>query len=161
MGFQIRAILPDEIRPAAKLVARVFEDSVAPLYGPAGVREFMSYASAEALVERLRGIHRAFVAVDESGAVVGMVEVRDLCHVSLLFVETPHQREGIGRGLLAAAVHACKSARPGLETLTVHASPNSVSAYENFGFTAREREQEKNGIRFVPMTLVLGQDVDS
>ncbi len=157
MRSHIRPILPEDIQPATDLVRRVFQESVAPLYGPDGVREFMAYASLEPFTQRLRENHLAFVAEDEYGTLVGMVEVRDHRHLSLLFVETAHQRNGIGRGLIASAIEACRAARPGLTGLTVNASPNSVGAYQKTGFVAVEPEQEKNGIRFVPMVLILGE----
>lgn len=156
MGFHIRAIESNEIHAAANLVARVFEESVAPLYGSVGIREFMSYASTEAFVQRLSANHLAFVAVDESGRVAGIVELRDHRHVSLLFVEPASQRKGLGRGLVTAAIDACQEANPYLERLTVNASPNSVGAYERFGFGVMEPEREANGIRFVPMALTVG-----
>jgi GNAT superfamily N-acetyltransferase len=153
----IRPILPEDIPSATDLVRRVFQESVAPLYGPEGVREFMAYASLEPFTQRLRENHLAFVAEDESRTIVGVVEVRDHRHLSLLFVETAHQKKGIGRALIASAIEACRAAGPGLRGLTVNASPNSVGAYQKTGFVAVEPEQEKNGIRFVPMALTLGE----
>ena len=156
MAFQLRPIRPDEIPAAARLVASVFQKCVAPLYGREGIREFMSYASPEAFAQRLRADHVGFVVVDEPAAILGVVEIRANRHISLLFVEAESQRRGIGRRLVAAAIEACKAARPDLTTVSVHASPNSVKAYERFGFVATEPEQEKKGIRFVPMVLSVG-----
>jgi len=156
MAFHVRPILPGDIQPAAALVARVFQTAVAPLYGEAGINTFMAYAAApEALAERLRGDHLAHVATDETGVIVGMIEVRAHNHISLLFVETALQRQGTGRALLEAVIADCQATGPGASTLTVNAAPNSMPAYEKFGFVATEPEQEKDGIRFIPMTLTL------
>jgi GNAT superfamily N-acetyltransferase len=155
LRLQIRPIEPDDIPQAARLIASVFQESVAPLYNPDGIREFMSYATAEAFSRRLRGDHIGFVALEESSHMVGVIEVRGHRHISLLFVESAFQRKGIGRRLVSRAIEACRGANPGLSTLTVHASPNSVQAYERLGFVRVEPEQERNGIKFVPMALTV------
>ncbi len=156
MQFEVRALRPDEIPTAADLVAGVFTQSVAPLYRAEGIREFLSYASHDSLERRLRENLEVLVAVDDVEAIVGVVGIRDHSHISLLFVEGEDQRRGIGRRLVAAAVAACQDADPGLAEVTVNASPNSVEAYQRYGFIARGPEQEKNGIRFVPMSLTVG-----
>lgn len=157
LDLEIRAIEVDEIPQAARLVVLVFQQSVAPLYVAEGVKEFMAYASPEALSRRLGGDHVAFVATKAPGRVVGVVEVRDHRHVSLLFVDRALQRRGIGRRLLLKAIEACREANPEVKALTVNASPNSVGAYERLGFESTGGEQERNGIRFVPMSLILGE----
>lgn len=37
------------------------------------------------------------------------------------------------------------------KTLSVHSTPNAVSAYQKLGFQAKSEEQNINGIRFVTM----------
>jgi GNAT superfamily N-acetyltransferase len=154
--FEVRALRPDEVPTAAELVGRVFMECVAPLYSAEGIKEFLSYASPEALTRRLRSQLEILVAVDEGEVIVGVVGVRDHCHISLLFVESGFQRMGIGRRLVEAVVEACKEVNPIPTEVTVNASPNSVEAYERYGFIARGPDQEKNGIRFVPMGLTIG-----
>ena len=53
------------------------------------------------------------------------------------------------------AVSVCKKKRPDLSKVTVNASPNAVEIYKKLGFEKKDREQLKNGIRFVPMALDL------
>jgi GNAT superfamily N-acetyltransferase len=156
MQPRIRSLRPNEVSVAADLVGRVFMQSIAPLYDEQGIREFLSYSSPDSLERRLRENLALLVAVDAAEAIVGVVGFRDDRHISLLFVEGEDQRRGIGGRLIAAAVEACKEADPSITAITVNASPNSVGAYEKYGFDATGPEQEKNGIRFVPMSLPLG-----
>jgi GNAT superfamily N-acetyltransferase len=68
-----------------------------------------------------------------AGQVVGVVMVKEhwnLCH---LFVEPLHQREGIGRALLCAAVDACRAKAPA-QTLRLNAARNAVGFYERMGW---------------------------
>ncbi|MBM3187116.1 MAG: GNAT family N-acetyltransferase [Chloroflexi bacterium] len=140
-----------EERLVCGLVARVFRDAVAPLFTDEGVHEFLRYASAAALRQRVaEGTSRVWLALD-GREMLGMIEWRAHGHISLLFVDREHQRQGIGRALLRRALADALRADRSLETLTVNASPNAVPAYERLGFTATEPERMANGIRFVPM----------
>jgi GNAT superfamily N-acetyltransferase len=153
-NLTIRPLRPGEEAAVIALVERVFDETVAPHYSDAGVREFYSYAAAEPLAARSLSNH--FVLVAEQGdALVGMIEMRHAQHVAMLFVE-PRGR-GIGGQLLKAALAVCESEHPDLARVTVHSSPNAVAAYEKLGFLATDQEGELNGIRFIPMALEIGQ----
>jgi GNAT superfamily N-acetyltransferase len=156
VGIEIRPIAAGDADAAARLVADVFGQDVAPLYVAEGVSEFLTYASREAFAQRLAGGHAGFVAESEQGELIGLVEIRNPCHVSLLFVLGAWQRQGIGKELVGEAVAYCRRWEPDTTVMTVNASPNSVAAYESFGFRSTGPEQERNGIRFVPMVMSLG-----
>ena len=151
--IDIRVAGSGDIEDVARLVADVFGRDVAPGYKPEGVSEFSRYAAPGGLAGRLREGHVILVAEDGPRKVVGMVEVRDFSHISMLFVMGSVQRRGIGRDLVTRAVEMCRERNPDASTVTVNASPNSVTAYERFGFRSSGGEQERNGIRFVPMAL--------
>jgi GNAT superfamily N-acetyltransferase len=156
----VRLMAPADIRNAAHLVAEVFTRDVAPSYKAEGVSEFLRYAAPEALVARSLQGHVALVADDQRHELVGVAEVRDFSHISLLFVQGVKQRQGIGRALVSRAVQLCRDRNPGGTTITVNASPNSVGAYERYGFVSTGLEQERNGIRFVPMALAIDSKGD-
>lgn len=82
-------------------------------------------------------------------------KLRDYCHVSLLFVDPIHQRNGIGLMLVNAALRLIKIHAPEVREVTVNSSPNAVDAYKRFGFRVTGDLQFKNGIAFVPMTFSL------
>jgi hypothetical protein len=68
------------------LVTSTFQRDVAPLYAQEGIREFLSYANPSALKNRQAQNHVVLVASQDE-SIVGMLELRDYCHVSLLFVD--------------------------------------------------------------------------
>ena len=142
-----RLIQPDEVAAAAALAREAFDQAVAPTYQPEGVSEFYRYASTDALAERNATGHVTLVA-DQSGKLIGMLQLRERKHVSMLFVRPSHQRNGIGRGLLEAAITLIGDADCGL---TVNSSPNAVPAYGRMGFHVTDSEQCVRGIRSVPM----------
>jgi ribosomal protein S18 acetylase RimI-like enzyme len=66
--------------------------------------------------------------------IVGVIEVRQFRHISLLFVDDRFQRQGIARALVRHAVARCLSRRPDLRQITVRSSPYAVPIYERLGF---------------------------
>jgi len=145
-----RQIQPSETAAVSSLAREVFDKFVAPHYQTEGVAEFHRYASVEALSQRHESGHITLVA-EHSGELVGMLHLREPCHVSMLFVQSSRQRGGIARGLLAAAGDTdCE--------FTVSSSPNAVSAYECLGFRITGSEQCVHGIRFVPMQRLSHND---
>ncbi len=138
-----RQIEPSEIAAAATLAREVFDQFVAPYYQPKGVREFHRYASVDALSQRHQSGHATCVA-ERGGELVGMLHLREPCHVAMLFIRSSLQRSGVGRGLLAFAGDTnCE--------FTVNSSPNAVAAYKRLGFRVTGSEQCVHGIRFIPM----------
>jgi GNAT superfamily N-acetyltransferase len=142
-----RQIEPFETAAVAALAREVFDQFVAPDYQPEGILEFHRSASADALSQRHDFGHVTLVA-EHSGELVGMLHLRDLCHVSMLFVRSSFQHKGVGRGLLTAAGALVRD--PDYE-FTVNSSPNAVSAYEHLGFHTLGAEQCIRSIRFIPM----------
>jgi len=153
MPVSIRPMHVRDAEAATNLVAAVFHQYVAPFYVPEGVAEFMAYVCPRSLVHRLQSNHNGFVALDDQGRLVGVIECRDSSHISLLFIDAQHQRMGIGKALVERILATCRQRDPPPNSLTVNASPNAVAAYLSFGFVATGPEQELNGIRFVPMRL--------
>jgi len=136
------------------LVTKVFMRSIAPLYSPEGVREFLRYIHPDAMIERTRAGNLTLLAELE-GKVIGTIHIRSSNHVSLLFVDEEEQKKGIAGELLRRAVIICKDKTPDILSVTVNSSPNSVKIYRRLGFQDTGLEEVKNGIRFTPMALDL------
>lgn len=147
-----RMFKPHDEPAVCHLVASVFMEHIAPLYEPEGITEFLQYASVHETTRRLHHDHVMLLA-EHHNHIAGVIELRDHDHISLLFVETAYQRQGIAHALVKQGLALCRQHKPNLKTLTVSASPNAVPAYERFGFHATQPEQVRNGIRFVPMAM--------
>lgn len=144
-GVTCRPARAEEIPSLAAFAQRIFGVSVAPEYSAEGMSTFARYADAAAMSAR-RGNHRLVVA-EVGAAVVGLLEVRDESHVAMLFVESARQRNGIGRALLRAAF----GPEERWPALTVNSAPGAVGAYERLGFAPTRAEEERNGMRYLPM----------
>mgnify|MGYP001373237590 CR=1 FL=1 len=149
-----RPIHPHEAEAVCHLVAKVFCEFVAPTYEPEGVVEFLRYLTPDELWKRLHHDHFVLVA-EEHGQLVGVIELYDHNHISLLFVDKAYQGQGVARTLVEMAVCDCRRHRPELEEVSVHATPNAVPVYTRLGFHPVAPEQCQNGMRFVPMVRKL------
>jgi len=151
-SIQIRPMKQEEFQAVSDLVFRSFKNNVAAYYSEEGVETFFDYANPKALSERFLKDHFILVAVEKQ-ALVGMIEIRNNRHISLLFVELLQQEKGIGKELLGKAIAMARQSDPEFKGLTVNSSPNAVEAYKRFGFAPTDSFQEKNGIQFMPMAL--------
>jgi predicted GNAT family N-acyltransferase len=66
----------------------------------------------------------------------------------LFFVDSTYHRRGIGRRLFALAKNDNTSGK-----ITVNASPYALEVYCHLGFTAADKEQLTDGIRYTPMVF--------
>ena len=147
-----RFIKTGEEIEVCSLVNRVFDEFVAPDYGDDGVQEFRKYVNPPALLQRGQDNHIVLVAAEEN-KIVGIIEIRNNDHISLLFVDAPFQGRGISRTLTDRALEICRQNKPTLTEVTVNSSLYALPIYKRLGFQQTQPEQVINGIRFVPMAL--------
>jgi GNAT superfamily N-acetyltransferase len=81
---------------------------------------------------------------------VGLASIRNPSHLYYLFVETEHQREGIGRQLFGHAQDFVYRTT-GSYSMTVNSSLNSTEVYRCLGFTMVGDIETIDGVRFQPM----------
>jgi ribosomal protein S18 acetylase RimI-like enzyme len=151
---------PGEEREASEMIARSFHVFVAPDYSDEGVQAILDYIAPEALAEHVKEDCTSIVALADD-QIVGLIEVRNHDHISLLFVDENYQRRGISRELLNRAIEMCRNHDPNLTELTVNSSPYAVPIYARVGLAQTGPEEIRNGVRFMPMTLVLSRSTGS
>ncbi|MRS05831.1 GNAT family N-acetyltransferase, partial [bacterium] len=114
---------------------------------------FLSYVNPVRMAERIAQDF-SFVLVAALGdELAGMIEVRNYNHVALLFIEEPHQRQGVASQLLEKAIEMCREKNPTLRRMTVSASPYALPVYAHWGFHPIGEEMEMDGVRFTHMAL--------
>jgi GNAT superfamily N-acetyltransferase len=154
-SVSIRSMRAGEETQVCALVARVFNEFVAPDFDDDGIVAFFSYANPKELAARQAAGECVLVA-EMHARIVGMLELRGFDHIAMLFVET--RGHGIGRLLFERALQACRERSPGSARMTVHASRYAVPVYAKLGFDADGPERTENGITYVPMSLPLKAD---
>jgi ribosomal protein S18 acetylase RimI-like enzyme len=155
-GIVYRAARPGEETAVSNLVARSFNEFIAPDFSDEGIDEFFKYANPRSLAKRSGNNHFVLVAEAE-GEIAGMIEVREMKHVSMLFVDKAHHRKGIGKELFRLALERIMSAESHPENVTVHSSRFAVPFYESLGFTKTSEEKIIYGIIHIPMALTLSE----
>lgn len=116
-----------------------------------GLSGLLRSMSPKAIRDFLDSGYRYHVAVS-AGRIVGVVGMRDECHLFHLFVAEEHQGRGIARSLWNAARQSCRAAgNPGV--FTVHASSLARPVYVRFGFVPESASITNNGVTAVPMRL--------
>ncbi len=158
-ALHYRFLQPGDEAALHTLLVTVFYEFVAQDFLPRGIEEFLSYIETDTLLKRVQGESFVMVALD-GDVLVGMIEMRQYNHVALLFVNRPYQRRGIARNLLYESIVLCRLNIPTLAQITVNATPYARPIYQQFGFVQREPEQVQNGVRFIPMVLMLPEPED-
>lgn len=153
-GVVYRAARPGEETAVSNLVARSFNKFIAPEFSEEGVDEFFKYANPRAIAKRSGDSHFVLVA-EAGGEIAGMIEVREMKHVSMLFVDKAHHRKGIGKELFRLALERIMSEKSPPESVTVHSSRFAVPFYESLGFTKTSEEKIIYGVIHIPMALAL------
>jgi ribosomal protein S18 acetylase RimI-like enzyme len=151
-GITYRAMQLDDAPAVSDLVLRTFRTFIAPGYRTEGVQAFTGFAQPQTIQDRLKLGALGFVSIVDD-CIVGMIEMRNLSHVTLLFVDSAWQRRGISRELLRLGIEICRQRNPELREVTVNSSPYAVEVYRRLGFVPTNAQQDTNGILYVPMKL--------
>ena len=152
----IRQAYPDEWDDAMSLAWRVFKQFVAKDYTPEGVGSFLDFISDSELKHMFeKGEFHLFGAYG-NGQMIGMISLRNRTHISLLFIDAPYHKKGIGRQLIQYVERYVMSADEG-SLITVNSSPYAVDFYHRVGFRDTGVKQCSDGIWYVPMEKKLGR----
>lgn len=126
-------------------------------YTPQGVDSFLDFISDTTLNRMfIMGNYQLFVAVEDEPEkavgekIIGLISLREVNHISLLFVDEKYHKQGIGRSLMNYAASYLYEEK-GKIFCTVNAAPYAVEFYKKIGFHAVKPEESKDGIRFTPM----------
>ena len=149
--LEIRRIKEEELAHALKLVWEVFEEEIKPSYTEEGVQEFLGFINYNFMRELYtKGDIIFWGAFEEE--MIGTVAVRTDGHISLFFVKKEYQGMGIGKALFQMMFNYCVEELK-VKKITVNAAPQSVMKYIHMGMRQVGPEEEKCGIRSVPMEM--------
>ncbi|MDD2468898.1 MAG: GNAT family N-acetyltransferase [Desulfobulbus sp.] len=152
MKFSI--MQPGQEDVVINIVKEAFNKSVALGYTQEGIEEFYKFANENSLAERSK--HHNFTIIGhQEGKAVGIIEIKDYCHISMFFVKPTYQKKGYGKALFNEAIFVITENSNGVNKLTVNSSLNAAPSYERLGFKTTSEEQCFNGIRFIPMDFIL------
>jgi predicted GNAT family N-acyltransferase len=141
-----------DVSEAWDLVREVFDTCVAPDYSKEGNEKYYSFVNLE-YIKNWKKENRICLVAKLDSKIMGIIDLKDTNHLTMFFVNTKLQNNGIGRKLLSEAIIKCKTINPSLTYFEVNSSPFAVKIYENLGFIKQSEEQEQFGIRYTPMKM--------
>ena len=153
-NVEYRRARNDEWDTCVELAWRTFNEFEAPEYEPEGIENFREFVYDDVLVNMIANdVYKVFVAVYE-GEIIGMISLRDVTHISLLFVDAAYHRRGVGRGLMS---HLVTYVIYELDEnkITVNAAPYATEFYHRMGFKDTDEQKVTEGITYTPMILDL------
>jgi len=151
-----REMRPGEERQVSDLVVRSFQEFIGPHYPRSGIRDFLAYASPQAISERVARDHTVLVAVVRN-TVVGAVDIDEFKHIDLFFVDKRWHGRHVGHELMVRTIELCLEARPDLREITADTSESGLAAYAAMGFERAGAPKESHGRHFVRVRHKLGR----
>jgi predicted GNAT family N-acyltransferase len=153
MKILINNFIPGEETELSELIKVVYDEFVAPDYTSEGNVFFYDYIQPEKILERFLGKNEIVLTAKCDNIIIGVLDVKNKSHISLLFVAKNFQGKGVSSMLMNEYLKRIASLA--IDKITVHASPYSVKIYEKLGFSAVSDMLEENGIRYLPMTRLV------
>lgn len=154
--MDIKLISETEIDQALELILRVFMEFEAPVYSREGVDSFVKDVIRNDNFRNgcITGKFKMYGAFDGE-KIVAVMTMRKVSHIMLAFVDRDYQRQGIGKMLFEHIRNDLRSCSDSISDITVNASPYGIPFYTSLGFEIISEEQEKYGIKSIPMSYKL------
>ena len=151
----IKEVPAKDVPQAINLVNRVFSEFVAVDYSEEGRNTFEAYLKVklQEVSAALKSGDKKMWAYYQGDQILGVIATQGTSHISLMFVDKAHHRQGIAKKLFQTVLEELRARN--MEQITVNSSPHAIKAYEYLGFVQTQEQQEKDGILFVPMMYAL------
>lgn len=142
----------EEVIEVCNLVARSFNEFIAPEFSEEGIEEFFKYSNPREFNKRSESGYFSMVA-ESQDKLAGMIEIKGNNHISMLYVDKSYHRKGIAKGLIGNALEEINANNKIFDDITVNSSRYAVPFYEKLGFIQFEEENSINGIIHIPMIV--------
>lgn len=152
----IQLLSENNLTEAIDLVWTVFEEFEVPIYPPKGVQSFKDFISYDNILKMYQEHMLIFWGCFYEEHLIGVIALRGLSHISLLFVQKEWHRNYIATYLFQALLGYVKLTSHS-DFITVNASPYGEGFYKAIGFKEMSAEKEIDGIRFIPMEYIIPQ----
>jgi GNAT superfamily N-acetyltransferase len=141
-GMPIHPVKPDDLPAIRSLIASAVRGSVVESEADANyILADIASALQAWLANPTESAHLKF---DSDGKLVGVILVKRFWNLAHLFVLPSHQRGGVGRALVEAALVECRSRSP-MGKLMVNSSLAGVGFYLALGFKRTGPGTERPG----------------
>ena len=150
--YRVRPLTFEELDEASRIIWKSYYRAEKDLTSLEGMTVFRDLVEPLSLKMNALDGSVLFFGAFREGIMVGVGALKEKRRVLLLYVLPEEQGRGAGSAILRALLSRADGALP----VTVNAAPGAVGFYRRFGFVPTEGQQEKDGIRFVPMVWEKG-----
>lgn len=152
--YEIRFAYKEEWQKVIALAWKTFLKFEALDYSKEGVESFNNFITDQTLYKMfVSGTYQLMVALENS-TIIGLISVRNINHVSLLFVEESFHKKGVGTNLVKELCsYLFREER--ITRITVNSAPFAVGFYHKLGFKDMDTELTADGIRYTPMEFFI------
>ena len=148
----VRKIRLGEEVEVCNLVARSFNEFIAPEFSEEGIEEFFKYSNPREFKKRSESGYFSMVAKSQD-KLAGMIEVKGNRHISMLYVDRAFHRKGVAKELIRIALEKVFSNNINHDDITVNSSRYAVPFYERLGFLQFEEEKSIYSVIHIPMIV--------
>ena len=148
MNISYEKVTYEDQESVLALGEAVNEEFVIPCLSPEGQKNMRKTRQVDIKRAIDTDIYTSVKAVKD-GQIVGYVSWRQGNYIAQLYVSSKYQKKGIGRELVSEMLR-----RSGSLSIELKASVNAVSFYKRLGFKPTDKEQVKDGIRYLPMLFI-------
>lgn len=148
--YCIRKAKKEEWEEAMDLAWKTFLLFQTKEYSQEGIESFYNFVRDKDLKRFfLEDIYQLFVALHQN-RIIGMITLRNRCHISLLFIEKEYQKNGVGSALIEYLSDYVLYENE-IDYVTVDSAPGATAFYHKIGFWDLAPMQYKQGISFTAM----------
>lgn len=152
--YIIKSVSYDIIEEAFYMVMKVFMEFDAPDYSKEGIEEFRKeIIESEKFKNRFKTGDQIMIGAFKEDKIIGVLATSVRNHISLFFVEKEYHRMGIATALFEELIKKIKQENS--IKITLNSSLYAVPFYSKIGFVATDIEKVSNGIRYIPMEIVV------
>lgn len=148
--YDVRFTDADEWEEAMSLAYRTFLEFDASYFTQEGIDHFREFISDSSLKRMNESGAFQLVGCYYNNSLIGIIALRNMNHISLLFVDSKHHNKGVGRRLVDAMVDYVRI-KLHQNFLTVNAAPYAYEFYHKMGFRDISGEVSQDGIIYIPM----------
>ena len=144
-------LVTDEINCVSNMINNVFDEFVGEDYSEEGNKVFKDYISPRNILTRLNEKNSRFFTARQGDEIIGILEIKNMDHISLFFIKKGFHGKGIGKKLFKYYLRSIKNENSEIKTISVNSSIYAEKIYSKLGFVKTDEMQEKDGIKYVPM----------
>lgn len=153
MSISIRWARQEEWVETMNMIWKTFLKYEGNDYSEEGVQNFYEFITDAGLYQAfLQGKYQLLVALDGE-KIIGAGSLRNINHLSLLFVDEAYHRQGVGRALMEKLCQYLKL-EVGERYMSLKAAPYAVEFYKKLGFQQIRPEEAYSGIRVTSMEKI-------